>query len=44
MSRAMVVALVAGIVVLIWIALATYAFQHFLVLPLLEPIVSGALP
>ena len=29
-------------VVLIWIALATYAFQHFFVLPLLEPIVSGA--
>ena len=31
-----------AIVALIWIALAAYAFQHFLVLPLLEPIVSGA--
>jgi adenylate cyclase len=41
-SRAMVVALVAATVVLIWIALATLAFQHFFVLPLLEPIASGA--
>ncbi|MFZ0206149.1 MAG: adenylate/guanylate cyclase domain-containing protein, partial [Roseiarcus sp.] len=38
----MVVALVAATVVLIWIALATLAFQHFFVLPLLEPIASGA--
>jgi class 3 adenylate cyclase len=41
-SRAMVAALVAATVVLIWIALATLAFQHFFVLPLLEPIASGA--
>jgi adenylate cyclase len=41
-SRAMVVALVAATVVLIWIALATLAFQHFFVLPLLGPIASGA--
>jgi class 3 adenylate cyclase len=41
-SRAMVVALVAATVVPIWIALATLAFQHFFVLPLLEPIASGA--
>jgi class 3 adenylate cyclase/CHASE2 domain-containing sensor protein len=41
-SRARVAALGAAIIVLIWTALATYAFQHFLVLPLLEPIFSAA--
>ena len=41
-SRAMVVILGAAIVVLLWIASATYAFQHLFVLPLLEPILSGA--
>jgi adenylate cyclase len=41
-SRAMVVALGSAIVVLVWIALATYAFEHFFVLPLLEPVLSGA--
>ena len=31
-----------AIVVVVWVASATDAFQHFLVLPLLEPIISGA--
>jgi adenylate cyclase len=41
-SRVPVAALGAALIVLIWIAMAAYAFQHFLVLPLLEPIVSAA--
>jgi len=31
-----------AIAALIWMALATYAFQHFLALPLFEPMFSGA--
>jgi adenylate cyclase len=39
---AVVGAVGGAIVVMAWVASATYAFQHFLVLPLLEPIISGS--
>ena len=38
----MAAAVGGAIIATAWVASATYAFQHFLVLPLLEPVISGA--